>query len=161
MDRSVVAYDPADRDALLELALRSWAPVFEQLRSHVPGFVYDAFYPDGWRARQRADLGAVLDGEPESVDVAMADDGPAGWVCTRLHPEDRMAEVYVIAVDPAHQRSGVARMLLRRAHERARAAGARMIMVETGDDPGHAAARALYEADGYVRWPVARYFREL
>jgi hypothetical protein len=33
--------------------------------------------------------------------------------------------------------------------------------VETGDDPGHAPARAAYERTGFERWPVARYFREL
>jgi hypothetical protein len=36
-----------------------------------------------------------------------------------------------------------------------------MVMVETGGDPGHAAARASYEAAGFERWPVARYFKSL
>lgn len=36
-----------------------------------------------------------------------------------------------------------------------------MIMVETGDDPERASARAAYEAYGYQRWPVARYFKNL
>ena len=37
----------------------------------------------------------------------------------------------------------------------------RMVMVETGDDPGHEPARRLYESAGYQRWPVARYFADL
>jgi hypothetical protein len=36
-----------------------------------------------------------------------------------------------------------------------------MVMVETGGDPGHAAAQAGYEAAGFERWPVARYFKNL
>ncbi len=72
-----------------------------------------------------------------------------------------MSEVYVVAVDPSRQGMGVGRALLERAYERARTAGMRMIMVETSGDPGHAPARALYESDGFVRWPVARYFKEL
>ena len=40
-------------------------------------------------------------------------------------------------------------------------AGMRMVMVETGGDSGHAPARALYESEGFVRWPVARYFKDL
>jgi len=36
-----------------------------------------------------------------------------------------------------------------------------MMMVETGGDPGHAPARHTYEAAGYQRWPVARYFKNL
>ena len=46
-------------------------------------------------------------------------------------------------------------------HDRARAAGMTMMMVETGGDSGHAPARALYESEGFVRWPVARYFKDL
>src|SRR5699024_4836768 len=51
--------------------------------------------------------------------------------------------------------------LLDHAQARAREAGMRMVMVETGDDPGHEPARRLYESAGYQRWPVARYFADL
>jgi GNAT superfamily N-acetyltransferase len=72
-----------------------------------------------------------------------------------------MAELYVLAVDPGQQRRGVGAALMTRATERAHEAGMRMLMVETGDDPGHATARAAYEAAGFQRWPVARYFKEI
>lgn len=158
---SIVAYDEVHRDTLLELSIRAWAAVFPSLRRDVPGFVYDAFYPEGWEARQRADLAAVLRDEPDNVDVALVDGEAAGWVCTRLHPDDHMAEVYVLAVDPDHQRRGVGGLLMERSYSRARDAGMRMVMVETGADAGHAPARELYESDGFVRWPVARYFKDL
>lgn len=160
-------YRDSDRTETLELSLRSWQPVFNQLIQSVPRFVYDSFYPDGWAERQSADLAALLDSEPENIDVAEVagrDFGHTkvvGWVCTRLHPEDHMGEVYVVAVDPAFQRQGVGRALLDCADRRAVAAGMRMIMVETGDDPGHASSRASYESAGYQRWPVARYFKDL
>ncbi|WP_345740798.1 GNAT family N-acetyltransferase [Stackebrandtia albiflava] len=157
----MVAYDVSHRSSLLDISIRAWAPVFPRLKAGTPEFVYDSFYPDGWEARQRADLAEVLDGEPENVDVAVLDGTPVGWACTRLHPEDFMGEIYVLAVDPAHQRIGIARMLMEHAYARAQAAGARMMMVETGDDPGHEPARGLYESDGFVRWPVARYFKDL
>ena len=72
-----------------------------------------------------------------------------------------MGEVYVLAVDPQHQGKGLGRVLLQHSIERARSSGMRMIMVETGDDPGHAAARHLYERSEFERWPVARYFKEI
>src|SRR5699024_7940433 len=103
----------------------------------------------------------VLDESPDDVDVAVAAGTVIGWVCTRIHPEDSMGEVYVIVVDPEHQGHGVGRALMDRAHARVRRAGMRMVMVETGGDPGHGAARRLYEAAGYQRWPVARYFKDL
>lgn len=157
----IVPFEEGHRAALLDLAIRAWEPVFPLVEAAVSGFVYDAFYPDGWRARQRADLEQVLTDEAENVDVAIADSVPVGWVCTKIHPDDSMSEVYVIAVDPARQREGIARALLDRSFQRGREADMRMVMVETGDDPGHAAARAAYENVGFERWPVARYFKDL
>ncbi|HLS61830.1 MAG TPA: GNAT family N-acetyltransferase [Ruania sp.] len=158
----VVAYQPVHRERLLDLAIRAWTPVFPRMEGQVPDFVYRSFYPHGWQERQRADLATVLDAEPANVDVALDRGGlPVGWVCTRLHDEDSMGEVYVIVVDPDRQGAGVGRKLLARAYQRARDAGMGMMMVETGDDSGHRPARALYEADGFVRWPVARYFKDL
>ena len=34
-------------------------------------------------------------------------------------------------------------------------------MIGTGGDPGHAAARRLYERAGYEKLPIARYFKAL
>ncbi|WP_323959386.1 hypothetical protein [Arthrobacter sp. JZ12] len=42
-----------------------------------------------------------------------------------------------------------------------REAGMSMVLVETGDDPGHAPARHAYEEAGFEQWPVARYFKSL
>lgn len=157
----IVPYSAEHRDALLDLALRAWEPVFPLLKPAVSAFVYRSFYPEGWRIRQSDDLGATLDGEPENIDIAFIDNSPAGWVCTRLHPEDSMGEVYVLAVDPVHQGKGLGSALMQRSIERARSRGMRMVMVETGDDPGHAPARRVYEGSGFERWPVARYFKDI
>ena len=157
----IIAYDPRHRAALLDLALRAWEPVFPALKSEVPAFVYTAFYPNGWRTRQLGDLGEVLDSESEGIDVAVDDGRPAGWVCTRFHPEDRMSEIYVLVVDPDCHRRGIGTALMERSLARAREAGMTMVMVETGDDSGHAAARSAYESTGFERWPVARYFKDL
>lgn len=160
-DAVVVPYEEGHRSAALDVAIRSWEPVFPVMREAVPPFVYDCFYPQGWRARQIADLGRVLDAESERVAVAVVDGEMAGWVSWRIHEEDSMGEVYVLTVAPEFQRRGVGRALLDHAHDQVRRAGMRMVMVETGGDPGHAPARAAYESAGYERWPVARYFWQL
>lgn len=157
----IVAYQPSHRSALLDLSIRAWEPVFPQLKNDVPGFVYESFYPRGWRERQFEDLATTLDEEPGHVDVALIQASPVGWVCTRLHPEDRMGEVYVLAVDPGFQQQGVGHALLEHSIDRIRRAGMNMVMVETGDDRGHAPARSAYESAGFERWPVARYFKNL
>ena len=113
-DVRVVPYETAMRERLLDLSIRAWDAVFEAMcddldRGFVPRFVYDTFYPDGWDVRQRADLARVLDEEAGNCDVALIDDEIAGWVCTRIHPEDSMGEVYILCVDPVHQSEGIGR----------------------------------------------------
>lgn len=157
----IVAYTPNFRSALLDLSLRAWEPVFPLLAAEVPTFVYASFYPEGWRERQHNDLAEVLDSEPQNVEVALDGNRPVGWVCTRLHPEDVMGEIYVLVVDPDYQRLGIGRALMERAIEVTRTAGMKMIMVETGGDAGHEAARKAYDSSGFKRWPVARYFKDL
>lgn len=51
---TIAPYAGEHRRAVLDLSLRAWEPVFPQIRDAVPVLVYDAFYPDGWRARQLA-----------------------------------------------------------------------------------------------------------
>ena len=157
----IVSYSTEYREALLEMSLRAWEPVFPRMHDDVPEFVYDAFYPQGWQQRQLNDLKEVLDQEPQNVSAALDDERPVGWVCTRIHPEDQMGEIYVIAVDPECQRRGVGQLLMEHASAQIKGAGMRMVMVETGGDSGHAPARGLYESEGFVRWPVARYFKDL
>ena len=161
MTINILAYDESHRANVIMLSLRCWKPVFAKLKAAVPAFVYNAFYPDGWAARQSADIAAILDSEADHVLVAVDGDTVAGWIGIRLHPEDHMGEIHILAVDPNRQREGIASGLMRSAYAAMREAGMAIVMVETGDDPGHAASRAIYESQGFERWPVARYFKPL
>jgi len=157
----IAPYDDQYRERVLSLSLKAWAPVFDKLEPAVPSYVYRAFYPGGWQARQAEDVARFLDTESQRAWIAVNKGIAVGWVGVRLHPEDKMGEVYILAVDPDRQREGVASALIATATDYMRAAGMRIVMVETGDDPGHEASRATYERHGFERWPVARYFREL
>lgn len=148
-------------DSLLELTVRAWAPVFPLMEEEIPQYVYDAFYPQGWKARQMADVEAICRDDNTDVWVALIGDQLAGFVGLRVHDEDRMGEIYIIAVDPSFQRRGVGRALLEFSFEWMRSRGLAMVMVETGGDRGHERSRAAYESAGFDRYPVARYFRKL
>lgn len=108
----IVAYRLEQRQTLLDLSLRTWTPVFPLVGQDVPAFAYHSFYPGGWRQRQSPNLTEILDDEPDGVDVAVVDDRSAGWVCTHLHPEDRMGEIYITVIDPDYQRRGIDRALM-------------------------------------------------
>ena len=72
-----------------------------------------------------------------------------------------MGGIDMIAVDPAYQRRGIGSQLTSSATDYMRDEGMDIALVETGGDPGHAPARATYDAAGFTLLPIARYFRLL
>lgn len=127
----------------------------------MPGFVYKNFWPQGWQTRQVAEVSVLLDSEPEKVWLAIQNNELAGFVGISIHPEDQMGEVSIVAVSPNYQRQGIGKALMEFAERHIRAAGMKMVMVETVGDSGHEPACRTYEALGYESWPVARYFKQL
>jgi len=95
--------------------------------------------------------------------VAEVAERPVGFVAVRFTEEKAAAvgEIDMIAVDPAHQRGGVGSRLLDRAMAEVRLRGLPLAVIATGRDPGHAPARALYEAHGFTGVPMVRYYRAL
>lgn len=154
-------FETADARQIVELSMRAWEPVFGELKTAVQDYVYEAFYPNGWRARQEDDITSILERESANVFVATEGIDIVGFVGLRIHRDDMMGEIHILAVDPAYQRRGVATALIDFAMGKMREAGMAIVMVETGDDPGHSTSRATYENAGFERWPVARYFRKL
>ena len=160
-DLKIVPFDASYADQVIRLSVDAWTPVFAKTKNDVPKFVYDAFYPQGWELRQTADVAALLSAEPENIWLAFQDDDLVGFIGIHLHPQDRMGEVHIVAVAPNRQRQGVGRRLMQFAEQRIRDGGMKMVMVETVGDRGHEPARRAYEALGFERWPVARYFKKL
>ncbi|WOE76058.1 GNAT family N-acetyltransferase [Alterisphingorhabdus coralli] len=158
---SIIPYTQDYCDRVIALAIRSWMPVFGKTRDEVPSLVYDNFYPAGWQMRQAADIRALLHSEPENFWLALHSGSLAGFLGMRMHPEDNMGEIHLIAVEPELQRQSIGRQLMAFAEDRIRSAGMKMVMLETVGDSGHMPARKTYEAMGYKTWPVARYFKKL
>jgi len=90
-------------------------------------------------------------------------DGTAvGFVEIEVHrPERSVGQISMLAVDPDHQGSSIGTALTKFALDRLRDAGTEAAMVETGGEPGHAAASRTYEKAGYVPLPSARHFKNL
>ena len=152
-------YESSQREAIVLLSLRAWEPVFASLREAMLPAVYQAFYRGDWRAAQRHAVEAVCMDPELRVWVAREESAIAGFAALKLHPEDRMGEIYMIAVDPDFQRRGIARQLTHHAVDWFKGAGMEIVMVETGGDPGHGPARRTYEDAGFQLLPVARYFK--
>jgi GNAT superfamily N-acetyltransferase len=159
MESRIVPFEPSHLEPVVQLSLRAWEPVFDSIRATLEPSVFDAFYPD-WRDVQRRDVTDACNSSEHGTFVLLVDEIPAGFVdITRADPI--LAEIHMLAVDPAYQGRGFGRQLTEFAVERMREAGAAVAMVQTGGDPGHASARYTYEAAGFRLFPAAQYFKKL
>jgi ribosomal protein S18 acetylase RimI-like enzyme len=153
-------YDPSHADAVAQLSLRAWSPVFDSLKEALAPAVWEQFYPEGWRVSQEKSVRDTCANADMKTWVAIEGGAVAGFVAIRFH-EGKLGEIYMIATDPAYQRRGVAMALTDFAVEQMKQAGMEIAMVETGGDWGHAPARAAYEKSGFRMLPLARYFKKL
>ena len=161
MQPRIRPFEDRDIEAVVDLSLRAWAPVFASLEQVLGSDIFRRQHPD-WREDQRQAVEEVCTTKEGRVWVAEAGGGPVGFVAVELHhPERDMGEISMLAVDPDHQGGGIGTALTEFALEKLKEAGMTVAMVETGGDPGHAAARRTYEKAGYVHLPIARYFKNL
>ena len=157
---TIVPYEPSMLDDIVRLSLRAWEPVFASLESVMEPAVFRDMFPD-WREVQAEAVAAACRDDTMRTWVALEDGAVAGFAASRLHRDDRLGEVYMIAVDPEFQRRGIASALTDKSVEWFKDEGMSIAMVETGGDPGHAPARAAYESAGFRILPIARYFKKL
>ncbi len=157
----IESYNPHQLDAVIRLSLRAWTPVFDSLQKVMNADVYQAFYSDNWRVSQQKAVEDVCTAKDTNVWVAIDAGSTVGFIAVKLHSEDSMGEIYMVAVDPDFQGQGIGSTLIKFALDWMKDAGMSIAMVETGGDPGHAVARHTYEKVGFRLFPVARYFKKL
>ena len=154
-------YNASQLDAVIHVSLRAWASVFDSMQKIMNREVYQTFYPDNWRVSQQQAVENVCTAEDTNVWVAIENNSIVGFVAVKLDSEDKMGEIYMIAVDPDAQGKGIGTALTEFALAWMKDAGMSIAMVETGGDPGHAPARRTYEKAGFELLPIARYFKKL
>ncbi len=150
-----------DTEALAQLSLLAWAPVFASFRHVFGPTVYALLYPD-WEKQQREVVERACDDrENTMVWVAEVDGTVAGFIAYTLNVAEKQGMVELLAVHPEHQNRGVGTALNRFALEQMKQRGMRLAGLSTGGDPGHAVARRAYEKAGYVALPIVWYYQEL
>lgn len=154
-------YNADQLDAVVDLSLRAWTPVFDSIQNVMDLDVYRELYPDDWRVSQQTAVETVCAAEDTHVWVALDAGSITGFVAAKLDAETRMGEIYMVAVDPDFQGRGIGSTLTQFALDWMKEAGMSVAMVETGGDPGHAPARRTYEKLGFGLLPIARYFKKL
>jgi ribosomal protein S18 acetylase RimI-like enzyme len=151
-------FAPEDGPRVVDLSLEAWAPVFESFRAMLGDELYLRVHP-AWRSDQAASVRGAL--ERNDTWVAVTGDDISGFVNVVFDADERAGEIYMIAVDPAQQRQGIASALTEHALDEMRARGLDLATVATGGDPGHAPARRTYERAGFTGAPQVWYARLL
>ena len=154
-------FEDRDAEAVVDLSLRAWAPVFASLERALGPEIFGRLHPD-WREDQRRAVEDVLAAKEAQVWVAEVGASIVGFVSVELIDDKRsMGEISMLAVDPDYQGGGIGTALAEFALDKLKEAGMKVATAETGGDPGHAAARRTYEKAGYTLLPIARYFKNL
>ncbi|MET8151786.1 GNAT family N-acetyltransferase [Actinoplanes sp. NPDC049668] len=150
---------PADLEAVVDLSLLAWEPVFASFENILGSPIFKLLYRPEWRAAQAASVRRTcLADDAESFILATADSVTVGFVVLQQDRDESLGMIEMIAVHPGHQRRGHGRALMEFAIQRLRDQGLKLINVGTGGDPGHAPARALYEAVGFTGLPLVQYY---
>lgn len=152
------AYEATDRDAVIEMALRAWEPVFESFEAVFGRDIYRRLYPD-WRAHQAGSVRTALD--TNETWVTVANERVTGFVNVVFDTDQAAGEIYMIAVDPQAQRQGLATELMEFALAEMRRRGLTLATVGTGGDAGHLPARRVYEKLGFAPFPQVLYTKLL
>jgi ribosomal protein S18 acetylase RimI-like enzyme len=161
MRPQIRSFEDRDAEAVVDLSLRAWGPVFASLERVLGSDIFGRLHPD-WREDQRRAVEEVLAAKERRVWVAEEDGTAVGFVAVGLFDAERsMGEISMLAVDPDHKDGGIGTALTEFALDRLKDDGMMVAMVETGGDPGHAAARRTYEKAGFALLPIARYFKNL
>src|SRR3712207_268035 len=125
-----------DMEAVLELSVRAWEPVFHSFEQVLGSKIFLKLYPN-WQVNQRDAVRAVCeDTVKHSIWVADVEGIVAGFVACELKVAEKIGEVYMLAVDPAFQRRGIGGQLNAFPLRWFKEQGMQLAMVGTGGDPG-------------------------
>ncbi len=160
MQANIREYRVEDKERVVALSLRAWAPVFASLEAILGAEIFTRLHGD-WREYQARAVRDTLANAAVRTWVAEGARGVAGFVAANLHKEQAMGEVWMLAVDPDEQEHGIGLALTEFATAWLRQSGMKIAMIDSGGDPGHAPARHVYEKAGYTLLPVARYFKAI
>lgn len=162
MTVSVRLLEEGDIGPVVEFSVRAWKPVFESMCRVMGSEIFTRVYPD-WAASQALAVESVCRAEGNLVWVAVEEGAPVGFVAVVLHDQGSPAsgEIEMVAVNPECQSRGIGMTLVSRAVDEISKLGVPIAEIWTGGDPGHAAARRLYEKAGFTALPLVHYYKAL
>ena len=151
----------SDIDALVELSLLAWEPVFSTWEQMLGPNIFPLAVYEDWRKGQTDVVVKVFRDENIATWVAEVDGKQAGFIAYKLDENTKTGEVELLAVHPDYQNQGIGTDLNFFALQKFKEGGMKLAVVGTGGDEGHAPARRSYEKAGYTGLPAVRYYKAL
>jgi ribosomal protein S18 acetylase RimI-like enzyme len=163
MTVTVRALEERDIDAVVEFSVRAWAPVFESMCAVMGRTIFSRLYPDWKPAQEARAVESVIRDDGSRVWVAESGGRLAGFVAVVFHDRDgvKAGEIAMVAVDPDFQNQRIGLALVSLAVGEIGDLGIPLAEIGTGGDPGHAAARHVYEKAGFTPVPMVWYYKAL
>lgn len=154
-------FNADDLDAVLSVNLEAFTPIHESFREILGEQVFARLYPD-WKKSNEEYIRNLAGGDDaENILVAEDEGEVVGFVHFTMNLETKNGEIGLNAVGPAHQGKGYGKLLYQSAMERMKERGVTFVVVGTGGDNSHIPAQRAYESCGFVRLPLARYYKLL
>jgi ribosomal protein S18 acetylase RimI-like enzyme len=154
--------EPGDVEAVVDIAVAAWGPIFASFRRILGDELFAAHCPDPREEKARQVRSACQADSRALVCVAELDGRVVGFATFYPNVKPGLGEIGNNAVHPDYQGRGIAGRMYEHAFGRLKALGMRFVKVNTGGDASHAPARRAYEKAGFnVALPGVTYFRKL
>lgn len=162
MTLNIRPFHQADLEAVIDIAIAAWQPIFASLREMVGDNVFDHMYTDhDAQKRTRITVASRVE-DPRLIWVAELDGEIAGFIIIDMNHDTLVAEIGNNAVSPEFQHRGIGTQMYTFVLERMKESGMKAAVVTTGGDPEHAPARRAYEKTGFAGpVPSVEYHLEL
>ena len=111
MPAKIRPFSDTDLDAVLDIAVAAWTPIFASFLSILGPRVFESLHPE-WQADKRSQVAEACAGKHgASVCVAVADGIVVGFISYYLDRPPGVGEVGNNAVHPDHQGKGIGPMM--------------------------------------------------
>ncbi len=153
---------PEDVDAVVEIALAAWEPIYAYRRRLMGDGIFSALTPD-WRAHKAREVRwGCQPRQDAGVFVAEEEGRVIAFITFHIDDASHTGEIGNNAVRPDCQGRGIAGRMYAYVLDKMRERGMRYAKVTTGGDPAHAPARRAYEKAGFqIQIPSVTFYREL
>lgn len=152
---------PGDVDAIVEIAVAAWEPIYSYYRQEMGEDLFQATFPDWQADKARQVETACRPGSRARVCVAEQGGEVIGFA-TYYTNDSSVGEIGNNAVRPDRQGQGIGPRMYGYLFARLRELGMRYVKVSTGGDPAHARARGAYRKAGFeIALPGVEYYRVL